>query len=255
MPAQRRLGAALLILGLGLIVVSQLVAGAFMAPLFDGLVVEDPYRYVEPPPSGAADPFAASAVEQVVNGAVPLVAIATEETPPQAQMIAQADAFAVAAGIASIAVSIAPLGPTDPRIGGNIYRFAVTDQAGAALDVVPGAVVTIVLRAPLPDPAAVIARLDGGQWVALPTQHGGLPDLFAANISQVGDFAILMSGAAPSASGPGPSATVAAPSPSPSGGSGGKGGGGIPTWVIVLFAIAAVAAGLTWGLVMRGEDD
>ena len=245
------LGAALLVLGLGLIVLGQLVAGAVVAPLFDGLVVEDPYRYVEPPPGGAADPFAASAAEPVVNGAVPLVAIATEETPPQAQMIAQADAFAVADGTASLAVSIQPLGPTDPRIGGNIYRFTVTDQGGAPLDIVPGAVVTVVLRAPLPDPGAVIARLDGDQWVALPTQHGGLPDLFAANISQVGDFAVLMSGAAPSASGPAPSATAASPSGQPGGG----GGTGIPTWVIALFAIAAVGAGLTWGLLAGGEDD
>jgi hypothetical protein len=244
MDERRRVRAAILAVGLGLIVLSQLLAGAATAPLFDGVVVEEPYRFVEPPPSGATDPFSASAVEVVVNGAMPLVAIATEETPPQAQMIAQADAFAIAAGTTSVAVSIEPNPPTDPRIVGNVYRFTVTDQAGAPLAIVRGAVVTIVLRAPQPDPAAMVAHLDGGQWVTLTTQHGGLPDLYAANITQLGDFAMLAPAAAPSA-----------PSAAPSAGPDGSGGNtGIPTWVIALFAIAAVAVGLTMGLLRGGEE-
>ena len=245
MRERRSVAAVVLVMGLGLTALTQLLAGAATAPLFDGLVVEEPYRFVAPPPSAAADPFAASSVEMVVNGAMPLVAIATEETPPQAQMIAQADAFAIAAGTTSVAVSIQPNAPTDPRILGNVYRFTVTDQAGAPLDIIPGAVVTIVLRTPQPDPAAMVAHLDGGQWVALTTQHGGLPDLYAANITQQGDFAML-----------GPAAASSAPSAAPSAGPNGSGRNtGIPTWVIALFAIAAVAVGLTMGLLRGGEDD
>lgn len=241
---ERRSVVAALVVGLGLMGLSQLLAGTATVPLFDGVVVEEPYRFVQPPPSGATDPFSASAVEMVVNGAMPLVAIATEETPPQAQMIAQADAFAIAPGTTSVAVSIEPNTPTDPRIVGNVYRFTVIDQAGAPLDIAPGAVVTIVLRAPQPDPAAMVAHLDAGQWVTLQTQHGGLPDLYAANITQLGDFAMLTPGAA-----------SGAPSAAPSAAPDGSRSNGIPTWVIALFAIAAVAVGLTMGLLRGSEDE
>jgi len=255
MRQRRRLGGALLLVGLGWMGLSQLAAGPVAAPLFDGVVVEEPYRYVQPPSGAAGDPFSASDVASVVEDAVPLLAVATEEVPPQAQIISQADAFAVAGGTSSVAVSIQPLAPSDPRIAGNIYRFTVTDQAGAAVSIVPGALVTVVLRVPLPDPGATVARLDGDRWVALPTEHGGLPDLYSANIGQVGDFAVLGSGAAASASAPVPSATIPTASPAPSRVSGGgTAGADIPTWVIALAAIAAVGAGLLWGLVFRDED-
>jgi hypothetical protein len=247
--------AALLALGFGWMGLSQLLAGGPTAPLFDGLVVEDPYRFVEPPPGGATDPFSASAIDPVDNGSAPLVAIATDETPPQAQLIAQADAFVIVTGTTSIAVSIEPLAPTDPRVAGNVYRFGVTDQAGAALAIVPDALVTIVLRAPQPDPGAVLGHLEGGQWVPLPTDHGGLPDLLAANVGQLGDFAVLRSAAAASASATASTSVVGTASPAASPGSGGtQGGAGFPTWAIALLAIAAVGAGLVWGLVVRGED-
>lgn len=256
MRARPPLRRVVLLIGLGLMGLGHLMAGSPTPPLFDGVVVEDPYRFVAPPPGGVGDPLAASAVALVVNGSAPLVAVATQETPPQAQMIAQADAFSFAGTTTSLAVSIEPIAPTDPRIAGNEYRFLVTDQAGVALGIVPGALVTIVLRAPQPDPGALLARLDGDQWVTLPTEHGGLPDLYAANVAQLGDFAVLASGAIPSASAAAPSATVSARSPSPSAAPGkGPGVAGIPTWLIALIAIAAVGAGLTWGLLTRGEDD
>lgn len=244
-----------LVIGLGLMGLGHLATGPATAPLFDGLVVEDPYRFIEPPPGGAADPFAASAIDLVVNGSAPLVAVATQETPPQAQVIAQADAFAFAIGTSSIAISIQPNAPVDPRVEGNVYRFAVTDQAGVPLQIVPGALVTIVLRAPQPNPDALLARLDGDQWVTLPTEHGGMPDLYAANVAQLGDFAVLTS-AIPSGTTAAPSATVSPGSPPPSPGPHGAAGmAGIPPWVIALIAIAAVGAGLTWGLLTRGDDD
>ncbi len=256
MPRRQLPAIHVLIIGLGLIGLGQLLAGAPTAPLYDGLVVEEPYRYVDPPPGGSGDPFAASDVASVVDGAVPLLAVATNEVPPQAQMLSQADAFVLTDGTSSVAVSVQPLAPGDSRIAGNIYRFAVTDQAGAAMELVPGAVVSIVLRAPQADPGAMVARLEGDRWVALPTDNGGLPDLYAANITQLGDFAVLWSGAAPTASANAPSPTAQAPSPSPSGGSSeGAGGSSFPTWLIALFAIGAVAGGLIWGLVVRGEED
>lgn len=232
--------------GLVLVALSQLAATPRAAPLFDGVFIEDPYRFVMPPPGAAGDPLPVQVTTAVVNGAVPLLAVATAENPPQAQIIAEADAFAISAGTTSVTVSIEPVAPTDPHVTGNVYRFGVTDQAGAALAIRPGPVVTIVLRAPqLLD--AQLARLDGSQWVILPTDHGGLPDLFAANVDRLGAFTMLPSTAVPTGSG-------TAPSPGAStGGSNGGGQGGVPPWILALFAIAAVGLGLAWGLLGGGE--
>jgi hypothetical protein len=243
------MAATALLAGLAIVTLSQLEAGGRggAAPLFDGVVVEDPYRYVEPQPGEARDPFAASAVEPVTDGSVPLLAIATAEVPPQAQLIAQADAFEIGAGTTSIAISIQPVAPDDPQVAGNVYRFTASDQTGAALAVASGAQVTIVLRGSQPDPGAVIARRDGTQWLALPTEHGGLPDLYYANVDRLGEYAVLAAGAAPS--GPGPSSAASGETPSPSS-DGGGGDAGAPIWVILALVIAALGIGVAverWG--------
>ena len=239
-PGRRLAAAVLVVAGLGLTWLAQAISPAPTAPLFDGVFIEDPYRYVDPPAGADGDPFPVEFTEQVTDGAVPLLAVATAEVPPQAQIISQADAFEVSSDASSITISIVPSAPSDPDLVGNVYTVAITDQAGSALTIRPGALVTLVLRAPLPDLPAQIARFDGTRWVPLPTEHGGLPTLFAANIDQPGDFAVLLTGPIPSPS--------AGASPTPSGGGAEPPGGGTPTWVIVLLAIAAVGVGLAWGL-------
>jgi hypothetical protein len=242
----RRLAAAVLVAGLGLTWLAQAISPAPTAPLFDGVFIEDPYRFVDPPAGADGDPYPAEFTEQVADGAVPLLAVATAELPPQAQIIAQADAFDISSDVSSVTVSIVPSAPSDPDLVGNVYTVSVTDQAGSALTIRPDALVTLVLRAPEPDLPAQVARFDGTRWVPLPTEHGGLATLFAANIDQPGDFAVLVSGPIPSTS---PAASAA-----PSGGGGEPNpGSGTPTWVIVLLAIAAVGVGLAWGLFADGE--
>ncbi|MGZ6214221.1 MAG: hypothetical protein ACXWMG_04640, partial [Candidatus Limnocylindria bacterium] len=59
MPAPRRLAAALLVIGLGVSCVSHGMAPMAISPLFDGIVVEDPYRFVNPPPGASGDPLPA----------------------------------------------------------------------------------------------------------------------------------------------------------------------------------------------------
>jgi hypothetical protein len=240
----RRLAAAVLVAGLGLTWLAQAISAPPTAPLFDGVFIEDPYRFVDPPAGADGDPYPAEFTEQVADGAVPLLAVATAEVPPQAQIIAQADAFDTSSDVSSVTVSIVPSAPSDPDLVGNVYTVSVTDQAGSALTIRPDALVTLVLRAPEPDLPAQVARFDGTRWVPLPTEHGGLPTLFSANIDQLGDFAVLLTGptVSPSAATPGPS-DGGAPNP----------GSGVPTWVIVLLAIAAVGVGLAWGLFRDGE--
>lgn len=253
MAARRVFTSIVLVTGLAMTALGQLQSGGHPAPLFDGLVVEDPYRFVEPPPGGAGDPFAASEAETVRDGSVPLLAIATDELPPQAQLIAQADAFEIGPGTTSIVVSIQPLAPGDRQVAGNVYRFAANDQTGAALPIVPGALVTIVLRGSQPDPGATVGRRDGAQWLTLPTQHGGLPDLYAANIDRLGDFAVLTS-AGPGGTGASPSAAGTSPAPSMGPGDG-AGGAGTATWAVVALAVAALVIGLGWGRLAGADDD
>jgi hypothetical protein len=183
----------------------------------------------------------------VVDGSVPLLAVATTEVPPQAQIIAEADAFAISTGTESVTVSIVPSAANDASIAGNVYRFSVTDPQGASLEIRPGARVTIIVRAPQSDLVAQLARFDGTRWVTIPTELGGLADLFAANITQLGDFAVVVTGPTPSGS---TAASVGASSPEPSdSGGNGSGEGGPPVWVVALLVAAALGAGVAWGLI------
>jgi hypothetical protein len=248
MAARWRLPAGVLLIGLGLTWLAATSPSARTAPLYDGVFIEDPYLWVDPPPGAAGDPPSAEATEPVVDGSVPLLAVATTEVPPQAQIIAEADAFAISAGTTSVTVTIVPAAANDPTIAGNVYRFSVADAQGASLEIRPGSRVTIVVRAPQPDPRAQIARLDGTRWVPIPTEFGGLADLFAANITQLGDYAVVLTG--PTASGSQGASVAGSSSPEPSRSDGnGSGQGGLPVWVIVLLVVAALGAGLAWGLV------
>jgi hypothetical protein len=246
MAARWRLPAGVLLIGLGLTWLAAMSPSARTAPLFDGVFIEDPYLFVDPPPGAPGDPPSAEATQPVVDGSVPLLAVATTEVPPQAQIIAEADAFAVSAGTDRVTVSIVPSAASDASIAGNVYRFSVTDPQGASLEIRAGARVTIIVRAPQPDLVAQLARFDGTRWVTIPTELGGLADLFAANITQLGDFAVVVTGPTPSGS---TSASVGASSPEPSdSGGNGSGQGGPPVWVVALLVVAALGAGVAWGL-------
>jgi hypothetical protein len=247
MAARWRLPAGVLLFGLGLTWLAAMIPSARTAPLFDGVFVEDPYLFVDPPPGARGDPPSAEATQPVVDGSVPLLAVATTEVPPQAQIIAEADAFAISAGTESVTVSIVPSAANDPTVAGNVYRFSVTDPQGASLEIRPGARVTIIVRAPQPDLVAQLARFDGTRWVTIPTELGGLADLFAANITQLGDFAVVVTGLTPSGS---TAASVGASSPGPSDSGGNRSGqGGPPVWVVALLVVAALGAGVAWGLI------
>ena len=250
MDTRRGLAAGVLLLGLGLTSLASLGGGPRVAPLLDGVFIEDPFRWADPPAGAAGDPTSAQATQPVVDGAVPLLAVATSEVPPQAQIIAQADAFAIGAGTESILVSIVPSAGTDPAIAGNVYSFSMTDAAGAPIAIRPEATVTIVLRASEPNLVAQIAHFDGTEWVTLPTEYGGLPDLFAANITEFGDFAVLVTGPSPSGS----AVASAQASPVASAGSGdGTSTKGLPVWAIALLVLAAIGGGVAWALVGNRE--
>lgn len=230
----RRWALVVLATGIAIVLISNAGDSARPAPLFDGLFVEEPYRYVDPSAGLPGDPFAISETKQVVGGTVALIATATGEVPPQAQVIAEADAFAISGDTTSIVVSIQPESAHDAGVLGNLYRIQVVDQVGTLLKLRPGSLVTVVLRAPEANPEARIARRDGDAWTELATDNGGLPDLLAANVDELGQFAVFL-------------ATRSSPSPLPSAAQKNGAAGDLPIWLLVAFVVAALGVGLLWG--------
>src|SRR5262249_53690426 len=57
---------------------------------------------------------------------------------------------------------------------------------------------TLTLRSPAGVTDAVIGHLGADGWVALPTEHGGGLGLFAIEVSELGDYAVLVGVSPPS---------------------------------------------------------
>jgi len=188
-------GLGALACGLAMIVAAQAVA-PLKVPLFDGVVVVEPYRYLDPAPGADGSPTSASETLAVDAGTSPSFAVYTSETPPQAELLAHGGELSLAPGATSVKVTIDPIsrpqGTPTGEIAGNVYRFSVTDQAGVALALLPGQTITLALRGPAGvAPDAVIARFEGGAWRRLATAPSGLQDLFITNADSFGDLALL----------------------------------------------------------------
>jgi hypothetical protein len=200
---ERALGwlAVLIGLGLALAVQARMPVGA---PLYDGVVVAEPYRYLQPTSADQSrDPTSASSTEDVAGNTSPVFAIATTEQPPQAQLIAQSDAFQLPPGTTTLQISIKPVPPeaqpTAGSIAGNVYRVAIANQSGAP--VTPkscDACLSLVLRTPPEVTEGTVAHLENGAWVEIATFHAGAVAMFQANAKTLGDFAVIAgSGAGP----------------------------------------------------------
>ena len=230
MRSHRRFGWLLVLAGGALAVAVQVVAPVGV-PLYDGVVVAEPYRYLHPTGDETGDPSSYSSVEDVTGGQSPFFAAATEESPPQAQLVVMEDAFQLNAGTTHLNVSITPVDPVAPSangtIAGNAYRFAVTDDAGQPL---PAKTCegcrTLVLRAPDGVTDGRVQHFADGTWTDVKTDHYGVAAMYQSNLEALGDFAVV------------------------TGASGGPGGGGgldpLLFGGIALAAFFAVVAGLFW---------
>jgi hypothetical protein len=182
--------------GLVVSAVAQVAAPLASAPLYDGVVVQDPYRYLAPGANQAGSPTAATSSVPVQGTTSPPFAVATTESPPQAQLIAGPGAFVIPAGTTSLTVAITPVAAAVPpsigAITGNAYRVSAVDQDGAALRITGGTLPTVVLRAPIGIVEATIAHLDGTTWQELPTQPAGQPGIFVTIVDTLGDFALVL---------------------------------------------------------------
>jgi hypothetical protein len=193
---------AALTLGLGAaIALAAQLAAPVAVPLYDGVAIQEPYRYLSPASGQPGDPTSYAADKPVANGVAPAFVAATTENPPQAQLIALPGAFVASGSSTSLKVSIDAVSrpaaqPTSGSIAGNVYRFSVTDQAGAALPVAPasGTRPTLTLRGPDGVTEGSIARLTATGWQVLETDHGGAVAIFSTNATELGDFAVIVGG-------------------------------------------------------------
>jgi hypothetical protein len=200
----RRAAIAALGLGAAIALVAQL-ASPVAVPLYDGVSVQEPYRYLSPA-SGQPGAPSSFATEKAVQGGVSTSFVAaTTENPPQAQLIALPGAFVVTAATTTMKISITPValpagaGPSG-SVAGNVYRFAVTDQGGIPLPVAQGAnPPTITLRGPEGVTEGTIALLGATTSALLPTEHGGALAIFSTNPPALGDFAVVVGAAASAA--------------------------------------------------------
>lgn len=224
-PSQR-IGWALVVLGLGLATVARM-AEPGAPPLYDGVVVIEPYLWLDAPldhPEGAE-----GVIDDVQVGPAgsETVAVSTPELSPQASVFGVRGALKLPKGARQLTVSIQPVrptvGPPSGYIDGNVYRFEVTDQEGRKVTADPKAQVTVVLRAADQSLVeATIERFDGVAWRPIETNSGGV-DAFYAIVTEFGDFAVVAPGTSPYST-PGPSieatptpesAPPSAPSPGP----------------------------------------
>src|SRR5258706_10221897 len=208
---------ALPVLGAGLLfIVAARLALPAAPPLYDGVVPITPYLWLDPPPGDPGGATGATADIPVRSGKSPLVAVATPELEPQAQIFRPPGGLTVPPGARPIKGAIQPVPgegvATDGHVDGNVYRIAVTDENGTALTAPASARVSVVLRATDPARAeATIARLSAGSWQPLKTSSSGFGGSLISVVTEVRDLAGLLPGPGPStAATAGPTASDAA---------------------------------------------
>ena len=165
-------------------------------PLYDGVIVIEPYRWLQGPTCEPSHPTSASATEPVTGSSNPSIIVATSEQPPQAQFFMASGVLALRPGTSSIEVRIDPIAPPVPppagsQIAGNVYRIAVTDQLGRPIVAPAAANATVVLRAPDGFDNVTLERIQGDTWRALQTESAGLASTYQALVTDLGAFALL----------------------------------------------------------------
>lgn len=194
-PSDRRLGWLTLVAG-ALLVLAVQIAQPVGVPLYDGVVVQEPYRYLHPTGDQAGDPTSFTDDIDVTADLSPIFAAYTGENPAQAQLISQRGAFALTPGATHVVVRIMavepPAQPEGGTIVGNVYHFAVSDQIGQPLEVrTCSACLTLRLRGPEGVGEAVLNRFADGAWHDVETIREGIGGTYVTNVLALGDYAVV----------------------------------------------------------------
>jgi hypothetical protein len=191
----RRLGWLVVAVG-GVLALAVQTAAPVGVPLFDGVSVVEPYRFLHPTGDQAGSPTSFASMPAVTGSESPQFVAATTESPPQAQVIAMKGAFELTAGATALKVEITPIEPPAvPLVGaiaGNAYRFSVTDQSGQPLRIKPcQGCISLVLRVPDGTGDAAIKRFSDGAWQDVDTIHAGITGTYQTNPTALGDMAVI----------------------------------------------------------------
>jgi hypothetical protein len=188
-------------------------------PMYEGLTTPaQPYVYLHPSPGlGSPNPPSSARVSVPPRrGQSPPLDPATTEMPPQAQLLAAQDSFALPPGTTAVvatvdAVDPPPVAPIGGDIQGNVYRVRVT-AGDTELSVRPHHTVTVVLRGPAGIPSPTIERFAAGTWTRLQTIGLGTisGDSYTADTGGLGDFALVGRAAPPPGAGGDPFLVVLA---------------------------------------------
>lgn len=195
-PSDRAIGWLAILAG-AVIAFGLQVLAPVGVPLYDGVAVQEPYRYLHPTGDQPGTPSSFSSSPAVAGGTSPQVVAATTEVPPQAQLVVLPDGLVLTPGATALRVSIAPVdppaGPAAGQIAGNVYRFSVTDQSGTPLAIKPcEGCISLVMRAP--EDIVGEARLQRhaeGIWSDVETVHAGIVGMYSTNPTVLGDYAIV----------------------------------------------------------------
>jgi hypothetical protein len=239
----RRRAAAVLAAGVALLAVAWSLGPRSAPPLYDsGPIIAEHYRYLHPPPgfTNTKPPGVIDVTLALEGGQSPAMAESTEENPAQSQLLAAQGAFTVPPGTTKVRTTITPVDPPTTRpeggdLDGNVYRFAVSAlPAGTPMPLKSGQQVTVVLRGPAGVANPVLELWNGTAWTKLDTTPLGAnsPDSYAANVTALGDLAL-----------------VAPPTSS----NGGGGGGGSTGVIVAGIIVAAVLVAAAIVLVLRGR--
>lgn len=183
-----------LLLGVWLLIPSSV-------PLYDGVGFPDqPYRFVDPPAGvkhGPA-PTPARVTAPVVGGENSAeLALQSNEQGPQILLDLPSHSVHAPAAATSVTMTGTPLAPdtqpADGRIDGNVYRLAVTSNAGPATFASTVGDSFLYLRAvslkPAP-PVMEFRQTPQAQWQPLKTGRGGA-DIFVVAFHGSGDYALV----------------------------------------------------------------
>ena len=193
-PRLRGSALATLALGAALAALAQ-VALPIGAPLYDGVTVQEPYRFLEPGPNHAGSPGSFAKDYPITDGRSPQITAFTTENPPQAQLIALEGTFAVPAGVTTVRVSITPVPADTPlaagQLSGNVYRVTVTDPSGQPLTLAGSQRPTLAMRSGGLLADAMIERLASGAWQRLDTVSNASLAIYTTEPRDLGDFAVI----------------------------------------------------------------
>jgi len=194
MPARLSGGVAV---AAGLVLLALCLPLAGRRPIYDGVIVTEPYLYLHPGPGQHGDPTSDSEVFDIVGGQSPILSAGTGEMPPQASVYGNQGDLLVGAGTTWIRIDIQPIEPpAQPRqgsIAGNAYEIDASDQSGATVYPAPGGGFSVVLRQPEDvSGKATMALFAYGEWREVPSSDAGSRGFYVATPPELGVFALMV---------------------------------------------------------------